>query len=197
MNNIIKNINPRNSTLIIITIIAAFFRLIPVMPNFSPLGAAALFGAAHFSKKYQAVIVPLFAVWLSDLFINNILYRDLFPGLTLFYGGFYWQYGSYLLISLGGIYIFDKVTIPRIFTASLSASVLFFIVSNFGCWFASPLYPQNIEGLIACYTAGIPFFKGTLLGNLFYSAIIFSSFYALQMLYPALKPLPHENQHII
>jgi hypothetical protein len=187
MGTIIRKINLRNSTLIILTLIIAFCRLIPVMPNFSPLGAVALFGAAQFRNKYQAFLLPLFAVWLSDLFVNNLIYSHIFPEFTFFYDGFYWQYAGYILITLGGIFIFRKINTIRILSGSLFASFLFFTISNFGCWIGNPFYPQNINGLLTCYAAGIPFIKGTLLGNLFYSVMIFSTFYALEILYPKLK----------
>ena len=193
MGTIIRKINLRNSTLIILTLIIAFCRLIPVTPNFSPLGAVALFGAAQFKNKYHAIIIPLFAVWLSDLFVNNLIYSHIFSEFTFFYNGFYWQYGSYILIAFGGIFIFRKINTIRILSGSLFASILFFTISNFGCWIGNPFYPQNINGLLTCYAAGIPFIKGTLLGNLFYSIMIFSTFYALEIFYPKLKLITQEN----
>ena len=66
----------RNSILILVTLLVTFSRLINVMPNFSPLAAVSLFGAAHFKQKWQAFIIPLVSVWISDLFINNIIYSQ-------------------------------------------------------------------------------------------------------------------------
>lgn len=165
------------STLILL---AAFSRVIPHIPNFSPLGAIALFGAAHFARKEWAFIVPLLATWLSDLFINNVIYASYYPEFTWFYDGFYWQYGSYILIALAGLLILRKVNFPRIVGGVATSTLIFFIVTNFGCWLGSTLYPQNMQGLAACYIAGIPFIKGTLLGDAFYSAILFGSYYFAQ-----------------
>jgi len=63
---------------------------------------------------------------------------------------------------------------------------LFFLVTNFGAWLGSPIYPQTGAGLVAAYVAGIPFFQNTLLGTLFYSALMFGSFAALRRRNPVL-----------
>lgn len=175
-----KTINSQNHKLSIkagiltlIILLTAFSRIIPHMPNFSPLGAIGLFGAAHFNKKWQAFLIPIAATWLSDLFINNIIYAQYYPTFTWFYEGFYWQYGSYLLITLLGIFILKKVTPQRVIAGALCSTAIFFLITNFACW---PAYPQTFEGLMQCYAAGIPYLKGTLLGDLFYSGVLFGSF---------------------
>ena len=150
------------------------------MPNFSPLGAIVLFGSAHFDKKWKAFLIPIAATWLSDLFINNVIYAQYYPKFTWFYQGFYWQYGSYLLITLAGLAIFNKINTPKVLTGALASTAIFYIVSNLGCWIGSAFYHQNLGGLITCYTAGIPFLKGTLLGDLFFSGVLFGGYYLLQ-----------------
>lgn len=160
-----------------VILLVAFSRIIPHPLNFSPLGAIGLFGAAYFSKKWQAFLIPMVATFLSDLFINNVLYAQYYPNFTWFYEGFYWQYASYLLITLVGIFVFKKVNTSRIVIGALSSTAIFFLVSNMGCWVGNPAYPQNMGGLMACYAAGIPFLKATLMGDLFFSGIMFGTFY--------------------
>jgi len=58
----------------------------------------------------------------------------------------------------------------------LSSTAIFFLISNMGCWYANPAYPQNFTGLMACYAAGIPFVKATFIGDLFYSGVLFGTF---------------------
>lgn len=176
-------INLRIPVLTFLIVLAAFSRLIPHMPNFSPLGAIAVFGAAYFSKKWHVFLIPIAATWLSDLFINNVIYAQYYPQFTWFYEGFYWQYGAYLLIALFALFLFKKVTAITALFGALGSSVIFFLISNFGCWSS---YPQTIEGLIACYAAGIPFLKGTLLGDLFYCGILFGSFEFIKLRIPSL-----------
>ena len=86
-----------------------FLKLLACNNIFSPLGAIVLFGAAHLTKKWQVFLIPLLATWLSDLFINNVIYAQYNPQFVWFYEGFYWQYGSYLLIGFVAIFIFNKV----------------------------------------------------------------------------------------
>ncbi len=176
-----KKINLQIGFLTLIIILAAFSRLVPHMPNFSPLGVIGLFGAAHFSKKWQAFLIPIAATWLSDLFINNVIYAQYYPEFTWFYSGFYWQYGSYFLITLLGIWLYhNQVSIKNVAGGSIGSGLIFFLVSNFGVWASGTMYPADLNGLITCYTAGIPFYKGTLLGDLFYSAVLFGGYYLLQ-----------------
>lgn len=182
-----KTIQLRYPILILLIFGCAFSRVIPHTHNFSPLGAMALFGAAYFAKKWQGLLIPLLATWVSDLFINNVIYARYYPEFTWFYSGFYWQYGSYILISILGFLILRKVTTPRIIAGALSATTFFFLVSNFGCWLANPIYSQNFTGLLGCYAAGIPFLKGTMLGDLFYSGVLFGSFALMQSQIPALR----------
>jgi hypothetical protein len=182
-----QKIDLRFSVLTILIVLCSFSRIIPHIPNFSPLGAMGLFGAAYFTKKWQAFLIPIAATWISDLFINNVIYSQYYPSFTWFYDGFYWQYGSYLLITLAGLVIFKKFNISKVLIGALSATMIFFLVSNFGCWIGSTTYPQNFGGLITCYVAGIPFIKGTMLGDLFYTGVLFGTFGIAQLKFPALK----------
>ena len=182
-----KNITLRVSTITLLILFAAFSRLIPHPPNFAPIGAMALFGAAYFSKRYLAFLIPIFSMWLSDLVINNVVFGHYFDHFVWAYDGFYWTYGSFIIISLVGFVLLKKVNPQRLIISSLSASVLFFIISNFGVWASGTMYPKSINGLITCYAAGIPFFKNTLLGDLTYCAALFGVFELLQYKIPKLR----------
>jgi hypothetical protein len=175
-----KKINVQFSVLAALVLVAAFSRLIPIMPNFSPLCAIGLFGAAHFDKKWKAFLIPITATFLSDLFINNVIYAQFFPNFTWFYEGFYWQYGSYMLVTLASLFIFNKISAPKVILGATVSTAIFFLISNFGCWIGSTTYTQNFQGLMTCYAAGVPFLKGTFLGDLAYSGLLFGGYYALQ-----------------
>jgi hypothetical protein len=182
-----QTIKVRFGVIAVLILIAAFSRSIPHLPNLSPLGAIGLFSAAHFTKKWQVFLIPILATWLSDLYVNNVLYGQYFPTFTWFYTGFYWQYGSYLLITLSGLFIFRKVNIQRVLAGALTASVLFYVISNFGVWASGTMYPKTMSGLIACYVAGLPYLNGTLLGDVCYSAVLFGTFAYAQKHFPALQ----------
>ncbi len=182
-----KKIDVRFGVIALMILAAAFSRLIPHPANFAAIGAMALFGAAHFKSKWAAFIVPLLALWLSDLVVTNILYASYYKTFTLFYSGFYWVYGAIALTTVLGFLLLKKVNFGRVAGSGLAASLLFFIVTNFGSWPGNPLYSQDFNGLIACYVAGIPFFGGTLAGNLFYSAVLFGGFALAQRQFPILR----------
>jgi hypothetical protein len=181
-----QKINLRFTVITSIILLAAASRLLPIH-NFSPLGAIALFGAAHFAKKWQAIAIPLLATWLSDLFINNVIYARFYPTFTWFYDGFYWQYTSYILIAIVAFFVLKKVNVKNVLIGALSATAIFFVVSNFGVWIGSTAYPHNFTGLMACYAAAIPFVNGTLISDLLYSTILFGSFALAQKQLPVLQ----------
>ncbi len=187
-----KGVKLQFAFLVLIILAAAFSRVIPHMYNFSPLGAIGLFGAAHFAHKWKALFIPLAATWLSDLFLNNVIYTAYHPTFTWFYDGFYWQYGSYLLIVLFGLLLFNqKISATRTLFGALGAGAIFFLVTNFGEWAAGiMMYPKTISGLTACYAAAIPFYWGTLLGDLFYTSVLFGGYYLLQKRFAFFR-LPH------
>ena len=155
----------------------AFSRLVPHPFNFSPIAALALFGSAHFKHRWQALLIPLAAIWISDILINRLIYNN----LTLFYTGFYWQYSAYILIILLGFLIYKRNINPyNVLGGALSSGLIFFLISNFGVWVIGSFYPATWAGLLACYTAGLPFYQGTLTGDLFYTVILFGGYYLLQ-----------------
>jgi hypothetical protein len=157
-------------------LLAAFARILPHPVNFTPLGAMALFGAAAFSSRAIAVILPLAAYWLSDLFLNQVVYSAYYDGFVWFTSGFGWMYGAMVLTSVIGFAILRSVSVGRIIGASLITSTAFFLITNFGVWAGSTLYPQTLAGLTACYVAAIPFFQNALAGDLFFSAALFSAY---------------------
>lgn len=169
----------KNKRFLIITgfiVLAVLSRILPHPYNFTPLGAIALFGAAYFTDKKWAILIPLIAMWLSDLILNNFIYTAFFDGFTLLNWGMVSVYGSVILIALVGMKFLHKVTIPRVLGSAIGASVIFFIITNFGAWLASPMYPLNLGGLLASYTAAIPFFHNTLAGDIVYCATLFGAF---------------------
>lgn len=182
-----KKINLRFSVISLIIFFAAMSRLIPHPANFSPIGGVALFGAAYYSRRYWTFIIPVVSMWMSDLILNNVVYARYFNHFVWFYPGCYWTYGAFILIGLLGFVMLKKIRIKSIVLASLSASIIFFVVSNFGVWFSTGMYPKNLGGLVACYAAGVPFFKNTVLGDLFYSGALFGAFEWMQHKIPALQ----------
>lgn len=158
-----SNKNKINLNMLVISLmvfVAAFIRLIPHPPNFAPIAAMALFGGAYFNKKSFAFAVPLAAMFLSDAIIG-------------FHSSMWIVYVSFAVIVLIGMVLLKKVNVKNVIAASVTASLSFFILTNFGVWAFGTMYPKNFAGLIECYIAAIPFIQNTLIGDLFYSGIMF------------------------
>ena len=186
-----KKINLQTGVLSIIILLAAFTRIMPHPPNFSPMAAIGLFGAAHFAKKWQAFFIPLIGIWISDLVINNYVYSSSSSNFVWFYSGFYWQYISYILIIFAGLFIFNRgISLTKTFGGMISSSGIFFLVSNFGVWAGGTMYPKNFGGLITCYAAGVPFIHNTIISDVLFTTVLFGTYYLLQVEYSSLKIKP-------
>jgi hypothetical protein len=170
-----------------IILLAAMSRLIPHPANFAPIGGMALFGATYYSKRYWVFIIPIVSMWLADLVLNNVVYARYFDHFVWFYQGCYWTYVAFILIGLIGFVTLKKIKIQNLILASLLASIVFFLLSNFGVWASTNMYPKNVSGLIACYTAGLPFFKNTIMGDLVYTGVLFGAFEFAQRRIPVLQ----------
>ena len=162
------------SYLAIISLIlfASFSRIIPHMPNFTPVGAIALFGGAYLKNRYHAFLIPMISLWLSDLILNNFIF-SFYSEFTWFYPGFLWQYASFILIIVIGYLFLKKLNFKNIFITTIFSSLVFFIITNFGVWISGSMYTLDFQGLISCYIMALPFFKGTLLGFMCYSTLLF------------------------
>ena len=159
-----------------LVLFAAFARFIPHPPNFAPIAAMALFGGAYFNNKKLAFIIPFAALLFSDLVIG-------------LYEGIWVVYLSFALVVLIGLTLKDRIKLGNVALASVTASAAFFVVTNFGVWASGILYPQTFSGFIACYTAAIPFFHNTLLGDLFYTGVLFGVFELAKAKLPALSAI--------
>lgn len=149
-----------------IVLLGIFSRLLPHPANFTPIGAIALFSGFYFKNKNYALL-PLITLALSDLVISG------YYGPVMFY-----VYGSFLLtFFIGRFLLRSNSSSNRILISSLSTSLLFFIITNFAVWFHGTMYSKDLTGLMTCYFAAIPFFRNTLLGDLFYNLTFFTAHY--------------------
>lgn len=171
--------NPKLKFILLLIILAAFSRLIPHMSNFTPIGAIALFAGTYISNKRMAFLLPVATLFLSDILL------ELVNG-TGFYRDMIFVYGSFAIIVALGFLLRGREQRQTIMVASLVSSVIFFLISNFGTWLMYDLYPKSFSGLVSCYVAGIPFFRGTFMGDLFYNLALFGTFALARWRYPVL-----------
>lgn len=174
---------PRFIFVISVILAGALFRFIPHWPNFTPLAAMALFGGTWLGRKYLAFLIPLAALFLSDLVIGFHAYMAA-------------VYAAFAMTVLIGFWLRNKVNTANVVMASLASSVLFYLVTNFAAWLASPIYPSTFAGLLESYIAGLAFFNNgslgisfflnELAGGLFYNGLFFGVYYAARRRIPAL-----------
>jgi hypothetical protein len=60
------------------------------------------------------------------------------------------------------------------------SAVGFFLVTNFAVWLNGGFYPQTLEGLAACYAAGLAFYRDS--GNFLLNGIVSTWLFATVML---------------
>ena len=171
--------------LAVMILLAALSRLLPHPPNFSPVEAVALFGGAFFASRALAFAVPLAAMLVSDLALG-LVHGTLYAGWIGSTG--FWL--VYLCIAASvalGFGLRGRAGAGRVLGYGLAGSVLFFLVTNFGAWLASPVYPATGAGLAQAYVAGIPFFQWTVAGTLAYAALLFGGFALLRARLPVLR----------
>lgn len=167
--------NVRFFALVATILVAAACRLIPHPANFSPISAIALFGGTYFvsRSKFAAILLPLAALFLSDLVIG---FHNQMPAVYL----------SFILVALIG-FIINRKSAVQVAGAAVSGSVLFFLITNFSVWISGELYPRTGEGLVACFIAALPFFQNALVGDLFFSGVLFGGWAWLEKGVPALR----------
>ena len=159
-----------------IIISAALSRLLPHVPNVTPITAVALFSGAYLADRRLAFFVPLAALLVSDLILG-------------FYGPGEMAsvYLSFALVVALGLRVGQKRSALRIGSAAIAASLLFFVITNFAVWAFGTLYPKSGAGLMECYIAALPFFRHTLAGDLSYTLLLFGGFALLERTVPVLR----------
>ena len=146
--------------------LAIVFRLVKHIPNFAPIGAVALFSGVYLKNKW-ALALPLAAMVISDYFIG---YYTLPVMLAV--------YSSFALIGVIGRYVGKNKNLYTIVGGCLTGSVLFYLITNFAVWAATPYYAKTLTGIVQCYVNALPFFRYTVAGDIFFSTVLFGSYEA-------------------
>jgi hypothetical protein len=165
------------------------------LPNFAPIAAMALFSGYYFRSAKVAVLVPLLAMVLSDLVIGGYEWQM----MAIVYGALMLPVAlrgmlrKYLRIERGSL-ASTACALGGLVTCSLGSSLFFFLVTNFA-WWPWSMYEHDLAGLIHCYQQGLPFFRNTLAGDLFFGSVLFGSYAAAINLGWAreVKPVSCEN----
>lgn len=157
--------------------IGVLVRLMPHMWNVAPIAAIALVSAVYLGRTY-AFVVPITALFLGDLLIG---FYDAGVMIAV--------YASFAAIGLIGLWIRKQKNVTTVIIGSLSASILFFLISNWAVWQFTPWYDKSIVGLLETYTLAIPFFRNTIIGDLVYTGSLFAAFEFAHVYFKARQPL--------
>jgi hypothetical protein len=122
----LQKINPRFTVILLFIIAVAAVRIpnatqLAPWANFTPIGAMGLFGGAYFTKKWKAILFPLLTLFISDLVIQLLIFKGQYG---IMYGGWYWIYGIFVLITFIGKTLIKKVTVVNVLIAAVAASLL-------------------------------------------------------------------------
>ncbi len=134
-------------------------RVLPHPANFTPLTALALFSGTVLSPGL-ALTVPVAAMIASDLVLGP-------------HPLFWLTWGCFLLTVLIGFWVRNRRSVLRIAAGTLAGSVLFFLLTNLGVFLFQDFYEKSWTGLAQCYAMALPFFRNSLLGDIFYTAVFF------------------------
>ena len=191
----ISPLNPRTTVLVSIILLAAAYRLVQSSPVFSilsnltPFGAMALFGGYYFRDKWKAILVPVAALWISDIFLNRFYYSDQW---IFFYGGQLWVYGVFAATVVLGM-MMGNASFARVIGFGVGAALLHWLVTDFGVWIGGSTdittglpFTKDWNGFIKCLTLALPFLRNMIIGNVMFCGVMFGAFEWAQRRYPAL-----------
>lgn len=146
---------------ILIILLAAISRLIKHPFNFTPIIAMSLFAGCYMNKKYL-VLLPILAMVVSDYFI-----------------GFYdWQVMASVYLAIALVFAIGWILKKHkkwqnVALSAIISSLLFFVITNLAVWAFFDWYPHTWQGFVNCFTLAIPFFRNSLIGDVFYVGIFF------------------------
>lgn len=159
-------------------LLIAASRVIPHADNFTPMESLVLFGAFFYTARILAFIMPLVLMYVFDFIINNTIARPFFTehdGLVLFSDYMLYNGLSYILIALTGLYLLNRLKLTNVLSGSVLSAGIFFLITNFGSWLGSAMYPQTAEGLWMSYIAGLPFLKSTMISTILFSVVFYTA----------------------
>ncbi len=175
---------------LLLIVVASLYRVWEGRPfGFAPQIAMAIFGGAMIRDKKLAFVLPLLSMLISDI-LYQVLYIN---GVTTIQGFYAGQWINYILFA--GLTVFGflmkKINLRNVLGFSIGGSLLYFIISNFAVWIGGGGLgrPLSFEGLLLCYGDALAFYRdyglvngfagNFIFGDLFFSGILFGSYYLL------------------
>ncbi len=125
-------------------------------PNLELVTTSAVLAAVFLPRRF-ALAVPLTAIVVSDAVIGN-------SPILLF------TWSAWAVIGLAALLLKPLRPRPKLlllagFGGAIASSLFFFAYTNFGVWLIGGLYPHTLNGLLASYVMGLPFYRTMIIGN--------------------------------
>jgi hypothetical protein len=133
--------------------------------NFTPVAASLLFFGARMPRRQAWIPVTMFIA--ADVLISRFVYGYPVSASDIV------TWGWYAAIVLFGSLLASNASPLRVISASLTASLSFYAVSNFAVWAVWNMYPKTLAGLAESYTMAIPFFRNTMASDLLFAGAFF------------------------
>mgnify|MGYP000129268812 CR=1 FL=1 len=180
-------------TAVSVILTAAAARLLPHPPNVTPIIAMGLLAGSHLGRnanesttrpswikrgwtKLQPYLLPLLAMLLSDLAIQAVTGQGFHRSMPAVY------IAILCAVIIGKVFTSTQSTNTpsfalRIGLSTVLASTVFFLITNFSVWAFSGFYPKTGAGLTLCFSAAIPFYRNSLIGDLCWTTALFGTLY--------------------
>lgn len=153
----------------LIILFAVLTRFIPHMPNLAPVTALAIFGAVYLPKK-QALVIPLAVRVISDIFLGFFSW----PLMVAVYASHLVGFGLGLWVKKSSTDFSGRFA--KLFGSAVVSALVFFLVTNFAFFYAPQEYAHNLSGVLLAYYNGLPFLRGTLVGDTAYTLALAVAF---------------------
>ncbi|NBT12109.1 MAG: hypothetical protein EBS56_00665 [Planctomycetia bacterium] len=146
--------------------------------NVTPMAGVALAAGAVFPNSLVAASVPVVALAVGNLFLPGY---GSFAMAAVIYAATAWPIllgrvvgdADGLRGSIGGGW-----TTGRWFGlagGALASSLVFFLATNLAHWWLTNDYPHTPGGLLDCYVAALPFYRWMPVGDLVWTAVVFTA----------------------
>src|SRR5579871_3852130 len=137
----------------LLLVFAILSRVIPhhELWNFTAVGGALLYFGAR--RSWREMLTPMATLMATDYALTVFSYHYAFQWQT-YVAQWIWYAAA---MALGNILLRDRTTFTRVAAGVVLGPASFFLMSNFGVWAVSGMYPRTLNGLVACYIAAIPF----------------------------------------
>ncbi len=151
--------------IVIATAILRVFNASAHIYHLVPLAAIGVFSGSILSNKRMSYIIPIAAMFLSDLGIATVTHMPAFYGISQLV-----NYFAVALVTFMGTFMVRR-NVTNILGYSISGSMIFFLLSNFGT-FLSGYYGYHYTGFVECFTMAIPFYKNDMANTLFMNSFL-------------------------